>query len=87
MIVYTLREWAMSDFIESQDLIRKMFHLLLRQYSGVRELRDAMEKTYVLHERNVLDVKDFIVYLTQIRELLTVQFEHVEEAILKRGLW
>lgn len=87
MIVFTLREWSQSDFIESQDLIRKMFHLLLRQYSGVRELRDAMEKTYVLHERNVLDVQDFIIYLTQIRELLTVQFEHVEEAILKRGLW
>lgn len=46
-----------------------------------------MAQTYVFHERNVMDVADFIVYLNQIRDLLTVQFEHVEEAILKRGLW
>ncbi|CAI4225083.1 unnamed protein product [Auanema sp. JU1783] len=87
MIIQMLRDWAMNDFIESNDLIRKMFNLLLRQYSGVRELHDAMSQTYVLHERNVQDVQDFIVYLIQIRELLTVQFEHTEEAILKRGLW
>uniref|UniRef100_A0A158P902 Ryanodine receptor 44F n=1 Tax=Angiostrongylus cantonensis TaxID=6313 RepID=A0A158P902_ANGCA len=87
MIVNMLREWALGDFIESNELIRKMFNLLLRQYSGVRELQDAMAQTYVLHERNNEDVQDFIVYLIQIRELLTVQFEHIEEAILKRGLW
>ncbi|CAD6199567.1 unnamed protein product [Caenorhabditis auriculariae] len=87
MIVTMLRDWAQNAFIESNDLIRSMFELLLRQYSGVRELRDGMAQTYVLHERNVLDVTDFIVYLIQIRELLTVQFEHTEEAILKRGLW
>ncbi|GMS80971.1 hypothetical protein PENTCL1PPCAC_3146, partial [Pristionchus entomophagus] len=87
MIIETLRKWATESFIESNDLIRKMFRLLLRQYSGVRELRDAMAQTYVLHERNVQDVADFVVYLIQIRELLTVQFEATEEAILKRGLW
>lgn len=48
---------------------------------------NAMEKTYVLHERNHADVESFIVYLMQIRELLHVQFEAAEEAILKRGLW
>ncbi|CAI5451931.1 unnamed protein product [Caenorhabditis angaria] len=87
MIVSMLRDWAQANFIESNDLIRSMFKLLLRQYSGVREIRDAMSQTYVFHERNFLDVQDFIVYLIQIRELLTVQFEHTEEAILKRGLW
>ncbi|KJH53391.1 hypothetical protein DICVIV_00329 [Dictyocaulus viviparus] len=87
VIVTMLREWALGHFIESSELIRKMFNLLLRQYSGVRELQDAMSQTYVLHERNNDDVKDFIIYLIQIRELLTVQFEHTEEAILKRGLW
>ncbi|CAB3399073.1 unnamed protein product [Caenorhabditis bovis] len=87
MIVTMMKEWALGDFIENSELIRSMFRLLLRQYSGVRELRDAMDQTYVFHERNVLDVQDFIVYLIQIRELLTVQFEHAEEAILKRGLW
>ncbi|CAO4380202.1 unnamed protein product [Caenorhabditis nigoni] len=87
IIVTMLREWAQADFIESKDLIRSMFKLLLRQYSGIREIRDAMSQTYVFHERNAADVTDFIVYLIQIRELLTVQFEHTEEAILKRGLW
>lgn len=46
-----------------------------------------MAQTYVLHERNVDDVIDFIEYLVQVRELLMVQFESAEEAILKRGLW
>ncbi|XGW02944.1 hypothetical protein V3C99_014731 [Haemonchus contortus] len=87
MIINMLREWALGTFIESNELIRKMFNLLLRQYSGIRELQDAMAQTYVLHERNNDDVQDFIIYLIQIRELLTVQFEHTEEAILKRGLW
>ncbi|PIC27807.1 hypothetical protein B9Z55_019948 [Caenorhabditis nigoni] len=87
IIVTMLREWAQADFIENKDLIRSMFKLLLRQYSGIREIRDAMSQTYVFHERNAADVTDFIVYLIQIRELLTVQFEHTEEAILKRGLW
>lgn len=46
-----------------------------------------MSMTYVLHERNVKDVKCFISYLIQIRELLNVQLETCEESILKRGLW
>lgn len=46
-----------------------------------------MSMTYVLHERNVKDVECFIAYLIQIRELLNVQLETCEEAILKRGLW
>jgi hypothetical protein len=87
MIVDTLRRWAGESEIESNDLIRKIFKLLLRQYTGVKELMDAMTQTYVLHDRNVADVEIFIVYLMQIRELLNVQFETYEEAILKRGLW
>uniref|UniRef100_A0A0M3J9H4 RYDR_ITPR domain-containing protein n=1 Tax=Anisakis simplex TaxID=6269 RepID=A0A0M3J9H4_ANISI len=50
-------------------------------------LMKAMSKTYVLHERNVNDVQNFIEYLMQVRELLQVQFESTEEAVLKRGLW
>ncbi|CAJ0957143.1 unnamed protein product, partial [Mesorhabditis belari] len=87
MIITMLKSWAIDSFIESPELIRRMFHLLLRMYSGVRELRDAMAQAYVFHERNAQDVQDFIVYLIQIRELLTVQFEQTEEVILKRGLW
>lgn len=87
MIVETLKRWAGESEIESNELIRKMFKLLLRQYTGVKELMDATAQTYVLHERNVADVEIFIVYLIQIRELLHVEFENYEEAILKRGLW
>ncbi|KAK0411652.1 hypothetical protein QR680_005766 [Steinernema hermaphroditum] len=87
MIIVMLKAWASNDTIDSNDLIRAMFRLLLRQYCGVRELMDAMEQAYVLHERNNQDVEDFIVYLMQVRELLTVQFESTEEIILKRGLW
>ncbi|KAI6242082.1 Ryanodine receptor 1 [Aphelenchoides fujianensis] len=87
MIVETLKRWANESEIESHELIRKMFKLLLRQYSGVKELMDAMSQTYVLHERNVADVESFVVYLMQIRELLNVQFEKQDESILKRGLW
>ena len=87
MIVKTLTKWASDAEIESNELIRKMFKLLLRQYTGVKELMDAMRQTYVLHDRNRVDVENFIVYLMQIRELLNVQFETCEEAILKRGLW
>ena len=87
MVVETLKRWASESEIESNELIRKMFKLLLRQYTGVKELMDALAQTYVLHERNVADVEVFIVYLMQIRELLHVQFETDEEALLKRGLW
>ncbi|KHN75295.1 Ryanodine receptor 44F [Toxocara canis] len=87
MIVNMLKSWSAGSVIENNTLIRQMFNLLLRQYSGVAELMTAMSKTYVLHERNVNDVQNFIEYLMQVRELLNVQFESAEEAVLKRGLW
>lgn len=46
-----------------------------------------MKKTYVIHERNVRDIENFIIHLSQVRGLLTVQFESVEEEILKSCLW
>lgn len=48
---------------------------------------NATQKTYVIHKRNVKDIENFIVHLSQIRILLTVQFENVEEEILKNALW
>uniref|UniRef100_A0A0N4ZPH7 Ryanodine receptor 44F n=1 Tax=Parastrongyloides trichosuri TaxID=131310 RepID=A0A0N4ZPH7_PARTI len=87
MIVQLLKQWATDSTIESNELIRRMFALLLRQYNGIRELMDGMGKTYVFHERNVEDVQNFVTFLMQIRELLTVQFETTEEVILKRALW
>lgn len=47
----------------------------------------AMQKTYVIHERSVLDIKNFIVHLMKVRGLLSVQFESLDEEILKDGLW
>ena len=47
----------------------------------------ATERTYVIHDRNTRDVQRFIIYLNHVRSLLTVQFEHVEEEILKDALW
>ncbi|CAG9530378.1 unnamed protein product [Cercopithifilaria johnstoni] len=87
MICTMLKSWAASSVIESNDLIRKMFSLLLRQYNGVAEMIKALSQTYVLRERNIEDVQDFIENLVQVRELLNVQFESTEEAVLKRGLW
>ncbi|KAL3078921.1 hypothetical protein niasHS_014703 [Heterodera schachtii] len=87
LTITMLKRWANEADIESSELVRAIFGLLLRQYSGVKEMMDCMEKTYVLHERNLEDVKQFVEYLMQIRELLNVQLETAEEAILKRGLW
>uniref|UniRef100_A0A914H250 Ryanodine receptor n=1 Tax=Globodera rostochiensis TaxID=31243 RepID=A0A914H250_GLORO len=87
LIITTLKRWANETEIEAAELVRAIFNLLLRQYSGVKEMMDCMETTYVLHERNLDDVRQFVEYLMQIRELLNVQLETAEEAILKRGLW
>ncbi|KAL4003146.1 RIH domain family protein [Acanthocheilonema viteae] len=87
MICKMLKSWATSSVIESNDLIRNMFSLLLRQYTGVAEMMKALSQTYVLHERNIEDVQDFIENLVQVRELLNVQFESAEETVLKRELW
>lgn len=38
MIVSTLKRWADEAEIESAELVRGMFHLLLRQYSGIKEV-------------------------------------------------
>jgi ryanodine receptor 2 len=87
LIVNTLKRWANESKVESTELIRVMFRLLLRQYAGVKEVMEAMSRTYVLHDRNVEDVNIFIQYLLEIRELLNVQLETCEEAVLKHGLW
>ncbi len=47
----------------------------------------ALENTYVVNPRNVTDIQTFVIYLNLVRSLLSVQFEHVEEAILKNSLW
>ena len=39
MIIKNLAKWARENIIESQELVREMFALLLRQYNGVREVK------------------------------------------------
>jgi hypothetical protein len=53
----TLKRWAGETEMESNQLVRSIFALLLRQYAGVREMMDCMAQTYVLHERNLEDVE------------------------------
>lgn len=38
MVISTLRRWPTEGEIESNELIRTMFGLLLRQYTGVKEV-------------------------------------------------
>lgn len=52
-----LKRWANETAFESQELVRAIFQLLLRQYAGVKEMMDCMAQTYVLHERNLEDVQ------------------------------
>uniref|UniRef100_A0A915J8I0 Ryanodine receptor junctional solenoid domain-containing protein n=1 Tax=Romanomermis culicivorax TaxID=13658 RepID=A0A915J8I0_ROMCU len=87
MIISSLARWARESFIESTELVRSLFALLLRQYNGVSEIIDGLGNTYVIHDRNTKDVETFFVYLSHVRTLLSVQFEWVEEEIVKKCLW
>uniref|UniRef100_A0A915IF17 Ryanodine receptor junctional solenoid domain-containing protein n=1 Tax=Romanomermis culicivorax TaxID=13658 RepID=A0A915IF17_ROMCU len=86
MIISSLARWARESFIESTELVRSLFALLLRQYNGVSEIIDGLGNTYVIHDRNTKDVETFFVYLSHVRTLLSVQFEWVEEEIVKKCL-
>ena len=57
LIIGMLKRWANESEIESNELIRAIFALLLRQYAGVKEMMDSLGQTYVLHERNLEDVR------------------------------
>lgn len=38
MIIRCLQQWANESQIESNELVRGIFNLLLRQYAGVKEV-------------------------------------------------
>ncbi len=38
LVIQTVINWAKTDFIHNQQLIREMFGLLHRQYDGVGEV-------------------------------------------------
>lgn len=46
----------------------------------------CIHKTYVIHERSIQDVEEFMIYLNQIRGLLHIQFERIEEEVLTESL-
>ena len=49
LIIDTVKTWAMSDFINDQELIRQMFSLLHRQYDGAGEVSLFMFIMTVIH--------------------------------------
>lgn len=38
MITTNVKKWATDSFIQSKQLVRDMFQLLLRQYNGINEV-------------------------------------------------
>ncbi|KFD64964.1 hypothetical protein M514_11549 [Trichuris suis] len=87
LIISTLIDWTSKKHIDDAVLIREIFSLLLRQYTRIDELMKALRTTYCIHERSIDDVQRFINHLSQIRRLLSVQFEAVDEEVLKDSLW
>ncbi|KAL3874970.1 hypothetical protein ACJMK2_037916, partial [Sinanodonta woodiana] len=86
LIQETMIRWAESDFISNQDLIREMFSLLHRQYTGIGELMLAFEKTYVISPSNIEDINHLLEALGNIRCLLNVQAGPEEEELMKKSL-
>ena len=69
-IVSTVVKWAEESEIENRELIRQMFHLLLRCYNGVGILMDALQKAYVISDKSTADVEQFVLHLNRVRALL-----------------
>lgn len=86
-IVKTSVKWADESTIESKNLIRQMFHLLLRCYNGVNELIEALNNSYVVGEKSKNDVIDLLQVLSKVRALLAVQMGPAEEEVMRDCLW
>ncbi|RWS23410.1 ryanodine receptor-like protein, partial [Leptotrombidium deliense] len=86
-VVSTIIKWAEEAEIENRELIRQMFHLLLRSYNGVGEVIDALENTYVHSTTSKSDVIGLLDHLGIIRSLLPVQMSREEEEIVRATLW
>lgn len=86
-IVKTVVKWAEESTIESKQLIRQMFHLLLRCYNGVGELIEALNNSYVVGEKSKNDVIDLLQVLSKVRALLAVQMGPAEEEVMRDCLW
>ena len=87
VLVETIIRWGTEAEIESQDLVREMFALLLRQYDTVGELMRATENTYIVDAKTKDDVEQMWTSLSRIRSLLPVQMSRIEEALVRELLW
>ena len=87
MLVETIIRWGTEAEIESQELVREMFSLLLRQYDTVGELMRATENTYIVDAKTKDDVEQMWTSLSRIRSLLPVQMSRIEEALVRELLW
>ena len=87
MLVETIIRWGCEAEIESIDLVREMFALLLRQYDTIGQLMKATENTYIVDTKTKSDVEDMWVSLSRIRSLLPVQMSKEEEALVRELLW
>lgn len=86
-IVKTVIKWAEESTIEKKQLVRQMFHLLLRCYNGVGELIEALNNSYVIGEKSKQDVIDLLQVLSKVRALLAVQMGPAEEEVMRDCLW
>lgn len=86
-MVETIIRWGCESEIESIDLVREMFGLLLRQYDTIGELMKATENTYIVDSKTKTDVEDMWVSLSRIRSLLPVQMSKEEEELVRELLW
>lgn len=69
-IVSTVVKWAEEAEIENRELIRQMFHLLLRCYNAVGKLMEALGKAYVISNKSKSDVEQILQHLNKVRALL-----------------
>lgn len=86
LIAQTMVRWGEETFISDQNLVREMFSLLHRQYDGVAELLQALEKAYVISSASRDDINQLLKALGHIRSLLLVQVAVDEEESMKTSL-
>ncbi|KAL4238125.1 Ryanodine receptor 2 [Mactra antiquata] len=86
LIQKTMIMWAEESFITCPDLVREMFSLLYRQYNGIGELLEGLEKAYVISSASEDDINYLLKALGNIRSLLLVQAGPDEEDLMKNSL-
>ncbi|KAM7298254.1 ryanodine receptor [Ixodes scapularis] len=86
-VVHIVVKWAEQSEFENREVIRQMFRLLLRIYSSVSELMNALENTYVISHMSKSDIISVLSHLGKVRALLPVQMSSQEEEVMRKSLW